>query len=118
MTELLQLPTVCLKRIVSFGGCRELCALDATSRAFGALTEPVWACNALQEFGIRSNDGSGKAAWRKGKAVTSPERNKHFIFQLRASTVGSERGAHLASSTRMMIAQRRGDPCTRYAAVR
>jgi hypothetical protein len=60
-----------LNLIVKFASAspNDLCALDATSRAFGPPAEPIWAQRATGEFGVRKE--RGKLAWRQGLALTN-----------------------------------------------
>ncbi|CAB9508585.1 expressed unknown protein [Seminavis robusta] len=84
MTKLLDLPVECLQAVVAYSSSpNDLCALDETSRIVCNLTEPFWEKLALETFGIKKcSKAGGKAAWRKGKALTSPERGWHFVFQI------------------------------------
>ncbi|KAL3937020.1 MAG: hypothetical protein SGARI_002314 [Bacillariaceae sp.] len=86
MTSLLDLPVLCLARIASFNSSSEdLCSLDLTSRVFGPLTKQFWMKIAKEEFGVKNEDG--KLAWRKGNALTSPERNRLVVFKLQEGDV-------------------------------
>ena len=73
--ELLDLPDAFLGVVVSYATANDLCALDVTCRRLAALTDTVWKTLAMESFGIEVSVPrvpTGKAAWRKGKALTSP----------------------------------------------
>lgn len=102
------LPTECLDTIVSFVSTpSDLCVLDATSRNIQSLTDKYWSQNAMEKFGIQpnveKNINNGKAAWRKGVALTCPNRNLYYEFQIEPIGVALSSATSLACNSNTIV---------------